>query len=56
MISFLGRSFCSAACRTTDCPRNFTPELQRRAEEWWGGPDAPVAYADFHKNCALYLP
>lgn len=55
MIGYRDMTFCVGPCATTDCPRQFTPEDQERADRWWGGPGAPVAFADFRGNCPRYI-
>lgn len=56
MICFRDRSFCSAKCLTKDCDRQFDEEQRKVAEEWWGGPNAPVGYMDFSNSCPDYTP
>lgn len=53
MICFLDRSFCSSSdqCGNKTCPRNLTPALVQRGEQWWGGSDFPVAVADYKDGC-----
>jgi hypothetical protein len=47
MICFKDRTFCCAPNCKNECGRQWTDELQRQADEWWGGPGAPVAFSDF---------
>lgn len=49
MICFLDRSFCNPdTCQGKCSPnRRWTQELKERAEKWWGGKDAPVAFCDY---------
>lgn len=47
MICFRDMAFCNSPVCTGECGRQWTPELQKEAEEWWGGADAPVAFSDF---------
>lgn len=47
MLCFLDRTFCSSSNCTGKCGRQWTKELQERANKWWGGPGAPVAFSDF---------
>lgn len=54
MISYRGMEFCSARCATADCPRQFTSEDQERADRWWGGAGAPIAFSDFSASCPRY--
>lgn len=58
MIRYKDRTFCSAKCLRTTCPRNFTDEVQQAAREWWShDPDnAPVAFLDFSPKCPDYQP
>ena len=54
MISYLGRTFCSAygkTCCNQECSRALTEQHQKAAEKWWGKPDYPVCYADLSANC-----
>lgn len=34
-----------------ECHRPLTPEVVKKAEEWWGGPDAPIAEFTSKPNC-----
>lgn len=45
MISYKGRTFCKAEnCKKFyGCPRALTTDVIKRAEQWWGGPDAPIS-------------
>ena len=54
MMCFKDRTWCSAKCATADCYRNFTPEMSRQAETWWGKPGAPVCFADLWQGCEDY--
>lgn len=56
MICFRDMSFCSAECGNASCRRNFTDEQAKAAREWWGGPDAPVAFSDFSDGCEDFIP
>lgn len=56
MICFRDMSFCSAECLTVDCRRQFTPEVRAAARRWWGGDEAPIAFADFSPDCPDYAP
>lgn len=58
MISFRDRTFCSAKCSNTDCPRQYTDALHQQARSWWShDPDnAPVAFSDFKEGCKEYRP
>lgn len=49
-------TFCSSDCTNKDCLRHFGPEDREAAEEWWGKPDAPVAFSDFSDTCPQYMP
>lgn len=51
-------TFWSANCATSDCPRQFTDEHEVRSRIWWRGMEGepPVAFADFHRDCADYTP
>lgn len=55
MISFLDKTFCSSPNCKDACGRQWTPELQARANEWWKGFNMPtedpsVAFSDFCKD------
>lgn len=54
MLCFLDRSFCSSDCVNRECHRNLTPELQARADKWWGKPGAPIAFMDYRTGCKEY--
>lgn len=56
MLCFRDVTYCSAACQTVDCHRNFTPEMKAAAERWWGGPGAPIAFANYSEGCDDYDP
>ena len=56
MICYRDMTFCSAACLTRDCHRQFTSEDQARADRWWGKTGAPVAFANFSGKCPKYAP
>jgi hypothetical protein len=47
MLCFKDRTFCSATKHKPGCTRQWTPELQREADKWWGKPGAPVAFSNF---------
>lgn len=46
MMCFRDKVFCNAKEHRPECDRRWTPELQEAADRWWGGPGAPVAFAD----------
>lgn len=47
MIHFLDKCFCNQAIHKVDCTRQWTPELEKQAREWWGPEgDPPVAFAN----------
>lgn len=54
MICYRDMSFCGSDCVNTECRRHFGPSEKSAAERWWGGPDAPVAFMDFSKDCEQY--
>jgi hypothetical protein len=56
MISYKDMTFCSAQCRNLDCPRNYTDDIHLAARQLWGSEGAPVAFADFSKDCKDYKP
>jgi hypothetical protein len=45
VICFRDMTFCSGPDHSPECGRRWTAELFQAAEHWWGGPDAPVAFA-----------
>lgn len=47
MMCFLDMTFCSSPNCKGECGRRWTKELVARAEKWWGGPGAPIAFSDF---------
>lgn len=52
-MCFLDRTFCGSPGCKGKCGRQWTPELEARAAEWWKSPKnptgegAPVAFSDF---------
>ena len=58
MMCYRDMTFCSGACQNNHCPRLWSDELQKRADEWWKGMDgdAPVAFSDFTDTCPDYIP
>lgn len=48
MICFQDTTYCNNPKCDGSCGRQWTEKLQREAERWWGGPHAPVAFADLH--------
>jgi len=56
MMSFRDMTFCGAECATLTCPRQFDEQQQAAAQRWWGGPGAPVAWADMSDGCEDYHP
>ena len=54
MICYRDTQFCSDAeqcANHKDCSRWFSPEEKERADKWWGGPGAPVAFGPFRDHC-----
>lgn len=47
MVSYKDQAFCASKVETHTCGREFTEEDAKRAEQWWGGKDYPVAYGKF---------
>lgn len=41
--------------RREGCYRVFTPEDQKAAEAWWGGPDFPVSHFSNIPDCFVLL-
>ena len=56
MISYKDKTFCIAACANRECPRKYTEDVRKQAEEWWGDVAAPVAVGDLSKPCFIYVP
>lgn len=56
MLCFRDMTFCAAECANADCERRLTPEVRAAAFDWWRGPGAPMAVADFSPRCAIYQP
>lgn len=54
MICYRDMTFCESDCINRLCSRNFNENDAAAARIWWGGDDAPVAFADFSKDCAEY--
>lgn len=50
MISYKDTTFCADKVETHTCGREFTEEDAKKAEEWWGGKDYPVAFGSFCAN------
>ena len=49
MMGYADRTWCTyVTCPNESyCYRKFSAAEQRKAEEWWGGKDFPLAVADF---------
>lgn len=56
MICFEDMTFCSAACKTTECRRHWSDAKRLDANLWWGKDGAPVAFSDFSDRCIAYDP
>ena len=56
-MNYKDRTFCDSDCINTHCFRNFSDDERRGARMWWGhDPDnAPIAMADFSKDCEAYI-
>ena len=54
MICYKDKTFCKSDCVNTSCFRNFTDEERANSVKWWGGEGAPIAMADFSKECDVY--
>lgn len=50
MLCFMDSTFCTyytECAKGKTCRRALTPEVEKRALEWWGKPDPPICvYAD----------
>jgi hypothetical protein len=55
-MCFRDKTYCAAECANAACSRQFTKAEQEAAERWWGGPGAPVSWADMSVGCADYQP
>lgn len=53
MMCYRDMTFCRfIECgRSGECPRALTDEVQRAAEKWWGGADAPIAVFTERPSC-----
>lgn len=47
IICYKDKSFCASKVKKHTCGREFTKEDAKKAEEWWGGDNYPVAWAEF---------
>ena len=59
MLCFRDMTFCSASlddCSNTTCKRHFGEDEKKAAAEWWGTPDAPVAFSCLKTGCKDYRP
>ena len=56
MLHFRDKTFCSAQCKNTECHRNITEKVKKEAENWWGGPNPPIATSDFSPSCEYFSP
>jgi len=55
MICFRDMTFCGSDCINSSCSRHFGDTQIQEAREWWGGGGAPIASADFSKDCEEYM-
>jgi hypothetical protein len=55
MLCYRDMQFCSAPCLNTACRRQLTDEVRKAAAEWWGEPEAPIAFGDMHEGCPDYI-
>lgn len=54
MIGYRDRTFCThyKDCALAEqCTRPLTPEVQKEAEKWWGGKDAPIVVFAEKPDC-----
>ena len=56
MTCYRDRTYCTAACATTECSYMLTDEVRAAAARWWGSEDAPIARGDFSKGCPVFQP
>ena len=54
-MSFRDTTFCASDCTNQECDRFYGDKERAAADKWWGGPGAPVAYANFKPDCKIYL-
>ena len=47
MIYSRDRTYCGSDVEKHTCGREFTKEDEKKAEEWWGSKDYPVAYSNY---------
>ena len=47
MICYRDMTFCCAKVHKPECTRQFTEEDAAKAEKWWGGKGAPIAWKNF---------
>lgn len=47
MICYRDRTYCASDVRVHTCGRVFTEEDAKKAKEWWGKDNYPVALAKF---------
>ena len=55
-LCYKDMTFCYSDCTNTACSRHFGPEVEKKAIEWWGSEDAPIAFSDFSDTCPDYQP
>lgn len=54
MISYRDRVYCLywSNCKQGEgCSRAFTKEVSKAADEWWGGPGAPISFFSSEPDC-----
>lgn len=56
MICYKDRTWCPLSInqhcsRRQGCYRAFTEEDRKAAEEWWGGPNFPIAHYSEQPDC-----
>ena len=55
MLCYADKTFCNnPGCTNNKCKKKLTDEVKRKADEWWGGPGAPVAVMDFRETCGEF--
>lgn len=54
MVGYRGMTFCDFyvdCSRGHECERALTEEVKFKATQWWGGPNAPIAFFINRPGC-----
>ena len=56
MICYKDMTFCLSDCTNDECFRNYGPQQQAEAKQWWGDMEGepPIAMSDFSVGCEWY--